>query len=107
MEGGKAQGVFWNVLKVGMRALPVLEKRLMTFPWVPDEFPDRKKQNFPGPASPNLCGEIASSTGGGMLMDGSLRGEGRGKREGRVVVSGPCSEKEKNTFPHPAAGNIR
>lgn len=97
----------WNVLKVGMRALPVLEKRLMTFPWVPDEFPDRKKQNFPGPASPNLCGEIASPTGGGMLMDGSLRGEGRGKREGRIVVSGPCSEKEKNTFPHPAAGNIR
>lgn len=81
MEGGSAQGVSWNVLEVGMRDLPVLEKRLMTFPWVPDEFPDMKKQNFPGPAGPNLCGEIASPIGGGMLMDGCLQGEAKGREE--------------------------
>ena len=56
----------WNVLEVGMRDLPLLEKRLMTFPWVPDYFPDRKMQDFPRAAGPNLCGEIASPGVGGM-----------------------------------------
>lgn len=31
--------MFWNVLEVGMGDLPVLEKRLMTFRWVPDLLP--------------------------------------------------------------------